>query len=158
MFSLAPMQSCFALISNLECRFMRTRYRSMQYGICYVWRGTSTFDPKHNLHQVRKFQRWSWKSVHVDLESSIPPSQALASSPMVEWQEGLQQKGIYYEGIIDGCRLDGVLELHRLSTISTFGTRRSSRVSATAQAEKQTNNEMLKYNNKSHKISSNAKN
>ena len=63
---------------------------------------------------------------------------------MVEWQEGLQQKGIYYEGIIDGSRLDSVLELHRRSTVSTFGTRRSSRVSATVQAEKQTNNENVR--------------
>ena len=56
---------------------------------------------------------------------------------MVEWQKGLQQKGLYYEGIIDGSRLDSVLELHRRSTVSTFGTRRSSLVS-TAQPEKLT--------------------
>ena len=60
---------------------------------------------------------------------------------MVEWQEGLQQKGLYYEGIIDGSRLDRVLELHRRSTVSTFGTRRSSRVST----EKLTSNENVRY-------------
>ena len=107
-------------------------------------RGTSTFDPKRTWRQAREFQQRSCKSLHVDLESTIPPRILTRVCTMVEWQEGLQQKGIYYEGIIDGSRLDSVLELHRRSTVSTFGTRRSSRVSATVQAEKQTNNENVR--------------
>ena len=63
---------------------------------------------------------------------------------MVEWQKGLERKGLYYEGIIDGSRLDSVLELHRRSTVSTFGTRRSSRVSVATQTEKLTNNENVR--------------
>ena len=58
---------------------------------------------------------------------------------MVEWQKGLEKKGVYYEGIIDGSRLDSVLEHHRQATVSTFGTRRSSRVAAPT--DKLTNNE-----------------
>ena len=55
---------------------------------------------------------------------------------IVEWQKGLEQKGLYYEGIVNGNRQDSVLELYRRSTVSTFGTRRSSRVSVAAQTEK----------------------
>ena len=75
---------------------------------------------------------------------------------MVEWQEGLEQKGLYYEGIIDGTRLDSVLELHRRSTVSTFGTRRSSRVSAT-QTDKPTNSENVRdLNNTNNKQTCNT--
>ena len=62
---------------------------------------------------------------------------------MVEWWKGLQKKkkGLYYEGIIDGSRLDSVPKLHKRSRVSTFRTRRSSRVSVAAQTEKLTNKE-----------------
>lgn len=43
------------------------------------------------------------------------------------WQEGLARKGLYFEGIIDGERVDSLLEQHRKETVSTFGTRRSCR-------------------------------
>ena len=46
---------------------------------------------------------------------------------MAEWHKGLQQRGNYFEGVIDGNKLDETLELHRRSTVSTFGTRRSCR-------------------------------
>ena len=54
---------------------------------------------------------------------------------MVEWQKELQQKGLYYEGITDGTRLDEILELHRRSTVSTFGTRRSCRTTIASVSE-----------------------
>ena len=47
------------------------------------------------------------------------------TSSMAEWHKGLQQRGNYFEGVIDGNKLDETLELHRRSTVSTFGTRRS---------------------------------
>ena len=53
---------------------------------------------------------------------------------MVEWQKELQQKGLYYEGITDGTRLDEILELRR-STVSTFGTRRSCRTTVASVSE-----------------------
>ena len=97
-----------------------------------VWAWYLTFDPKRTWRERSKFDE---KAFHVLL--SLPCT-------MVEWQEGLEQKGLYYEGIIDGTRLDSVLELHRRSTVSTFGTRRSShRVSAT-QTDKLTNSENVR--------------
>ena len=43
------------------------------------------------------------------------------------WKEGLECKGLYFEGVIDGSKLESTLELHRRETVSTFGTRRSSK-------------------------------
>ena len=44
-----------------------------------------------------------------------------------KWQCGLEKNGLYYEGMLDEDKLDETLELHRRATVSTFGTRRSSR-------------------------------
>ena len=41
------------------------------------------------------------------------------------WSEGLQKRGTYYEGYVDD--LDSVLEAHRRDTITSWGTRRSSK-------------------------------
>ena len=45
------------------------------------------------------------------------------------WTEGLTVAGLYYDGVIDGDKLDEVIELHKRDTVSTFGTRSSRRVS-----------------------------
>ena len=45
------------------------------------------------------------------------------------WAEGLSVAGLYYDGVIDGCKLQNTLELHKRDTTSTFGTRSSRRVS-----------------------------
>ena len=45
------------------------------------------------------------------------------------WTEGLTVAGLYYDGIVDGDKLEKVLELHKRDTVSTFGTRSSRRVS-----------------------------
>ena len=47
----------------------------------------------------------------------------MASLPVPAWAVGLQHKGLYYEGVVDG--LDELLELHKRDTVSTFGTRSS---------------------------------
>lgn len=41
------------------------------------------------------------------------------------WSEGLQKRGTYYEGYVDD--LDSVLESHRRDTVTSWGTRRSSK-------------------------------
>ena len=46
-----------------------------------------------------------------------------ADSP--RWSEGLQKRGTYYEGYVDD--LESVLEAHRRDTITSWGTRRSSK-------------------------------
>ena len=47
-----------------------------------------------------------------------------------KWTEGLSIAGLYYDGIVDGGKLDKVLELHKRDrTVSTFGTHSSRRVS-----------------------------
>ena len=95
-----------------------------------------TFDLKLTWRQARAISTVaSLEALHVYVGLSCT---------MVEWQKGLEQKGLYYEGIVNGSRLDSVLELHRRSTVSTFGTRRSSRVSVGAQTEKRTNNENVR--------------
>ena len=40
-----------------------------------------------------------------------------------KWTEGLTVAGLYYDGIVDGDKLDEVIELHKRGTVSTFGTR-----------------------------------
>ena len=43
------------------------------------------------------------------------------------WTEGLTVAGLYYDGIVDGDKLEKVIELHKRDTVS--GTRSSRRVS-----------------------------
>ena len=44
------------------------------------------------------------------------------------WAEGLSVAGLYYDGVVDECKLQEILELHKRDTVSTFGTRSSCRV------------------------------
>ena len=39
----------------------------------------------------------------------------------------MERKGVYYEGVVDGQVIDEVLELHKHDTVSTFGTRSSTK-------------------------------
>ena len=43
------------------------------------------------------------------------------------WSAGLERRGVYYEGVVDGQVIDEVLELHKRDTVSTFGTRTSTK-------------------------------
>lgn len=52
-----------------------------------------------------------------------------ASMECSKWAAGLTVAGLYYDGVIDGDKLDEVIELHKRDTVSTFGTRSSRRVS-----------------------------
>ena len=45
-----------------------------------------------------------------------------------KWAEGLTVAGLYFDGIVDGDKLE-VIELHKRDTVSTFGTCSSRRVS-----------------------------
>jgi hypothetical protein len=45
-----------------------------------------------------------------------------------KWTEGLTVAGLYFDGVVDGDKLDEVIELHKRDTVSTFGTRSSRRV------------------------------
>ena len=47
---------------------------------------------------------------------------------MVTWTDSLTQKGVYYNGIVDKCKLDEILKLHERETVPTFGTRSSHKV------------------------------
>ena len=47
----------------------------------------------------------------------------MSETSKASWQQGLARKGLYYEGVVDN--IEDTLELHRGSTVSTFGTRRS---------------------------------
>ena len=60
---------------------------------------------------------------------------------MAEWHKGFQQRGNYFEGVIDG---NETLELHRRSTVSTFGTRRSCRA-AVVTNKQVANSENVRY-------------
>ena len=50
----------------------------------------------------------------------------------LRWRDKLKPSGLYYDGFIQGKELNDVLENHRRDTASTFGTRKSSNVSAAA--------------------------
>ena len=56
-------------------------------------------------------------------------SSFLAMTESPKWTEGLTVAGLYFDGIVDGDKLDEVIELHKRDTVSTFGTRSSRRVS-----------------------------
>ena len=62
--------------------------------------------------------------------SGVSPSPAWASNPSVS------SCGLYYDGILNQKQLEEVLELHKRDTVSTFGTRSSTRVSSEAKAIK----------------------
>ncbi len=47
--------------------------------------------------------------------------------PSADWTAGLKRSGLYFEGVVDGSSLNTVLEAHKRDTVSTFGTRTSSR-------------------------------
>ena len=47
------------------------------------------------------------------------------------WAKILKRRGLYYEGLIDGGDLESILEDHKRSTITSYGTRTSSIVTAT---------------------------
>ena len=47
--------------------------------------------------------------------------------PSVDWTAGLKRSGLYLEGIVEASSLNNVLEAHKRHTVSTFGTRTSSR-------------------------------
>ena len=46
------------------------------------------------------------------------------------WAAGLSVAGIYWDGIVDESKLQEVFELHKMDTVSTFGTRCSRRVAS----------------------------
>ena len=52
---------------------------------------------------------------------------------------GLSRYALYYAGIVDESQLDGVLELHKRDTVSTFGTRSSRRVTKKTPTKTATN-------------------
>ena len=75
-------------------------------GMC----GRLTFDPIYTWRQIH-ISRYS-DHLAANLSTwTLICFQHLRST--VEWQKGLEKKGLYYEGIIDGSRLDSVLEHHR---------------------------------------------
>ena len=46
------------------------------------------------------------------------------------WAKGLKRRDLYYEGLIDSGDLESILEDHKRSTITSYGTRTSSNVTA----------------------------
>ena len=60
-------------------------------------------------------------------------TQATTQNSQPSWSKGLKRSGLYYEGIVDDCHQ--VLELHRRSTMSTFGTRTSYRAQSKSFSE-----------------------
>ena len=46
------------------------------------------------------------------------------------WTKGLKRRDLYYEGLIDSGDLESILENHKRSTITSYGTRTSGNVTA----------------------------
>ena len=63
-------------------------------------------------------------------------TQATSQNSQPSWSKGLKRSGLYYESIVDDC--NQVLELHRRSTMSTFGTRTSYRAQSKSVSEEDT--------------------
>ena len=59
----------------------------------------------------------------------LPASWLSRSMEFPKWTEGLTVAELYYDGIVDGDKLDEVIELHKRDTVSTYGTCSSRRVS-----------------------------
>ena len=71
-------------------------------------------------------------------------TQATSQNSQPSWSKGLKRSGLYYEGIVDDC--DQVLELHRRSTMSIFGTRTSYRAQSKSVSEEDTQDKEDKEN------------
>ena len=67
------------------------------------------------------------------MQQSLPTKVQKPNSDMAcpssTWASGLSVSGLYYQGVVERDQLEKVLELHKRDTVSTFGTRYSSRVS-----------------------------
>ena len=50
----------------------------------------------------------------------------MAQSEKPSWAKGLKRRGLYYEGLVDSGDLESILEGHKRSTITSYGTRTSS--------------------------------
>lgn len=50
----------------------------------------------------------------------------------MEWSQGLYRSGLYYEGFVAKDELDTLLELHKRTTGTTYGTRTSSKLKTSA--------------------------
>ena len=65
------------------------------------------------------------------------------------WTQGLNRVGLYYSGFVDN--LEDVLEMHRRSTLTTYGTRTSKKPStppaATADSQDTSDTIAKKVNN-----------
>ena len=48
------------------------------------------------------------------------------SSATPNWTANLDARGLYYEGLVED--IGTLLEMHKLSTVTTYGTRRSRRL------------------------------
>ena len=46
----------------------------------------------------------------------------------MEWSQGLCRSGLYYDGFVAQDQLDTLLELHKRTTGTTYGTRTSTRL------------------------------
>ena len=52
----------------------------------------------------------------------------LVSNEKPSWAKQLKTRGLYYEGLVDGDDIEPLLEAHRRSTVTSYGTRTSSRL------------------------------
>ena len=48
------------------------------------------------------------------------------------WARQLKRRGLYFEGLVDSDDLETILERHRRDTVTSYGTRTSSKVTHTA--------------------------
>ena len=69
---------------------------------------------------------------------------------MEDWSKGLQRRGVFFDGWVED--IDGVLDTHKKATVTTYGTRHSSKVSGAC-----SNKENEAPKNESEKEVSNAK-
>ena len=81
---------------------------------------------------------WSSKFTFYFYLRELRGMAASGVSPSPAWASNLSVSscGLYYDGILNQKQLEEVLELHKRDTVSTFGTRSSSRVSSEAKAIK----------------------
>ena len=69
-----------------------------------------------------------------------------APSATANWTANLDARGLYYEGLVED--IDTLLEMHKLCTVTTYGTRRSRRQAQSTIMSSDENSEQIQNEEK----------
>ena len=86
---------------------------------------TSSHAPSRDISNEYDYRQSRAKSEAGAFTNVASLSSIMTSTRSSDWRTGLHQRGLYFEGTVDGSDFNSVLEVHKRDTVSTFGTRSS---------------------------------